>query len=63
MIVYLKFKGSDAAGHREHFPSCFPYFSSFSNFHTGEPFLITPEGQLWEKGILATLGLGQSEPN
>ena len=29
-------------------------FLQLLHFHTGEPFLITPEGQLWEKGILTT---------
>ena len=24
------------------------------HLHTGEPFLITPEGQLWERGIHPT---------
>ena len=30
------------------------------NFHTGEPILITPEGQFWEKGIHPTLELDET---
>ena len=31
------------------------------HFHTGEPILITPEGQLSEKGILSTPKLDETE--
>ena len=31
------------------------------HFHTGRPILITPEGQYWEKGILPTLKLDDTE--
>ena len=36
-------------------------FFQLLHFHTGEPILITPEGQLWEKGILPTLKLNETE--
>ena len=41
-----------------------PFFSKFLqlfHFHTGRPILITPEGQLWEKGILPTSKLNERE--
>ena len=35
-------------------PLLFQYLFTFSIFILGRPILITPEGQLWEKGILPT---------
>ena len=31
------------------------------HLHTGRPILITPEGQLWEKGVLPTPKLDETE--
>ena len=46
------------AVHWAHFvPKDFHLF----HLHTGRPILITPEGQLWEKGVLPTPKLDETE--